>query len=173
MSSVPPTFITFSKPETFSDAMDPPLVTIITTLILVSQLPKSGCGRSEGGSGVPSIVGRDFTRVTNNRDSDYPVYRVVSRTRQPSDDQEKKDLGGERGVTQVMGGEPYTGGLEHRLAHVKKFGSFAGKRISDDENSNLQKRIIILYSDKSDQFRLLLLWPKSFQTIVRIAATSV
>ena len=111
--------------------MDPPLVTIITTLILVSQLPKSGCGRSEGGSGVPSIVARDFTRVTNNnRDSDYPVYRVVSRTRQPSDDQEKKDLGGERGVTQVMGGEPYTGGLEHRLAHVKKFGSFAGKWIS-------------------------------------------
>ena len=120
------------------------------------------------------MVGRDFTRVTNNnRDSDYPVYRVVSRTRQPSDEQEKKDLGGERGVTQVMGGEPYTGGLEHRLAHVKKFGSFAGKRISDDENSNLQKRIIILYSDKSDQFRLLLFWPKSFQTIVRIAATSV
>ena len=80
------------------------------------------------------MVGRDFTRVSNNRDSDYPVYRVVSRTRQPSDDQEKKDLGGERGVTQVMGGEPYTGGLEHRLAHVKKFGSFAGKRISYDEN---------------------------------------
>ena len=80
------------------------------------------------------MVARDFARVTNNnRDSDYPVYRVVSRTRQPSDDQEKKDLGGERGVTQVMGGEPYTGGLEHRLAHVKKFGSFAGKRISDGE----------------------------------------
>ena len=111
--------------------MEPALVKIFATLVLVSQLPKSGCGRAEGGSGVftrvPSMIARDFnTRVPGKTrgDSDYPVYRVVTRTRQPSYKQEEK------GVTQVMEGEPYTGGLEHRLAHVKKFGSFAGKRIA-------------------------------------------
>ena len=107
------------------------------TLVLVSQLPRSGCGRAEGGSGVftrvPSMIARDFnTRVPNTRDSDYPVYRVVTRTRQPSYKEEKEE--DVKGVTQVMGGEPYTGGLEHRLAHVKKFGSFAG-RISSFYNT--------------------------------------
>ena len=117
--------------------MELPLVKIIfTTLILISQLPKSGC---EGGSGVftrvPSMIARsDFTsrgvkvqKPMNTRgDSDYPVYRVVSRTRQEPMISDNKE---EKRVTQVMGGEPYTGGLEHRLAHVKKFGSFAGKTI--------------------------------------------
>ena len=108
------------------------------TLVLVSQLPRSGCGRAEGGSGVftrvPSMIARDFnTRVPNTRDSDYPVYRVVTRTRQPSykKEEEEEDV---KGVTQVMGGEPYTGGLEHRLAHVKKFGSFAGKKVISIHN---------------------------------------
>ena len=79
---------------------------------------------------VPSMIARDFnTRVIpKTRDSDYPVYRVVSRTRQVSSDKEKEEEE-EKSVTQVMGGEPYTGGLEHRLAHVKKFGSFAGEII--------------------------------------------
>ena len=116
--------------------MEPPLVKIFATLVLVSQLPRSGCGRAEGGSGVftrvPSMIARDFnTRVPNTRDSDYPVYRVVTRTRQPSYKEEEEE---EKGVTKVMGGEPYTGGLEHRLAHVKKFGSFAGKRITRIHN---------------------------------------
>ena len=113
--------------------MEPPLVTIFATLVLVAQLPKSGCGRTEGSSGVftrvPSMIARDFnTRVVpSSRDSDYPVYRVVTRPRQSSEKQEDDE---KKSVTQVMGGEPYTGGLEHRLAHVKKFGSFAGERIT-------------------------------------------
>ena len=111
------------------------------TLVLVSQLPRSGCGRAEGGSGVftrvPSMIARDFnTRVPNTRDSDYPVYRVVTRTRQPSYKEQEEEDG--KGVTQVMGGEPYTGGLEHRLAHVKKFGSFAGKRITSIHNISIK-----------------------------------
>ena len=110
-------------------------MTIFTTLVLVLQLPKSGCGRADGSSGVftrvPSMIARDFnTRVVpNSRDSDYPVYRVVSRTRQASDEKKEEKEEEEKSVTQVMGGEPYTGGLEHRLAHVKKFGSFAGEII--------------------------------------------
>ena len=52
---------------------------------------------------------------------------MVTRTRSPSDSDDDDEVEeGQRGVTQPMGGEPYTGGLEHRLAHVKKFGSFAG-----------------------------------------------
>ena len=113
---------------------------IFATIVLVSQLPKSGCGRAEGGSGVftrvPSMIARDFTRGVrpmNTRDSDYPVYRVVSRTKQQHSDKKEQEEE-EKSVTQVMGGEPYTGGLEHRLAHVKKFGSFAG-RISSFYNT--------------------------------------
>ena len=124
--------------------MIPPLVTVVTTLVLfVVQLPKSGCGRAEENLGVltrmPSVVGgkmvankmpsmmaRGFTR-----DSDYPLYRVVTRTKSPSDSDDDDEVEeGQRGVTQAMGGEPYTGGLEHRLAHVKKFGSFAGRCFS-------------------------------------------